>query len=114
MARTDAAGLDADVHLVLTHYSPVPDTLRGEPSELYPFLGSYLLAEAIDGNRVHAAFHGHAHKGTERGVTPGGVPVRNVAEPVIGAPFRIFGFEVRPHPSALGVSARAVTGTANG
>ena len=38
----------ADLRLVLLHYSPVRDTLQGEPLEIYPFLGSYLLAEAID------------------------------------------------------------------
>jgi len=27
--------------------------------------------------------HGHAHAGSEKGVTPGGVPVRNVAQPVL-------------------------------
>ncbi len=27
--------------------------------------------------------HGHAHAGTEKGLTPGGVSVRNVALPVL-------------------------------
>jgi hypothetical protein len=30
-----------------------------------------------------AAFHGHAHRGTLRGATRGGVPVYNVALPVL-------------------------------
>jgi hypothetical protein len=34
--------------------------------------------------------HGHAHAGTEEGTTPGGVPVRNVAMPVIGCAYRVF------------------------
>ena len=42
------AALDCDVRIALTHYSPVPETLLGEPLEIYPFLGSYLLAQAID------------------------------------------------------------------
>src|SRR5690606_33802767 len=33
--------LKADHCVVLLHYSPVPDTLLGEPKEIYPFLGSY-------------------------------------------------------------------------
>src|SRR5262249_38683674 len=39
--------LDSDVRIALTHYAPVEDTLEGERLEIYPFLGSYLLAEAI-------------------------------------------------------------------
>jgi hypothetical protein len=37
--------LDADHRVALMHYSPIPDTLQGERPEIYPFLGSYLLAE---------------------------------------------------------------------
>ena len=85
---------DADVLIALTHYSPVPGTLRGEPPEIYPFLGSYQLAEAIDGARGGAgadlAVHGHAHFGCEQGCTPGGVRVRNVAQPVIRAAYAVY------------------------
>jgi hypothetical protein len=49
-----------------------------------------LLAEAVDHGEAMVAFHGHAHRGCERGVTPGGVPVRNVAEPVIAQAYRIY------------------------
>ena len=75
--------LETPYKVALLHYSPVADTLMGEKREIYPFLGSYLLAEAIDQAGVDVAFHGHAHKGVEKGVTFGGVPVRNVAQPVI-------------------------------
>jgi hypothetical protein len=44
----DLAGLDADIRIAVLHYSPIPETLQGERLEIYPFLGSYLLAEAID------------------------------------------------------------------
>lgn len=84
------AELECDVRIALTHYSPVPDTLVGEPLEIYPFLGSYLLGEAIDEVRTQLAIHGHAHAGTERGVTPGGVRVRNVAHPVIRQAYSVF------------------------
>lgn len=86
-------GLDAmktDYKIALMHYSPTPDTLLGERKEIYPFLGSYILGEALDSARAHVAFHGHAHKGVEVGVTPGGVPVRNVAQPVIRHAFNIY------------------------
>ncbi|MCM3887115.1 metallophosphoesterase [Frankia sp. R82] len=76
--------LTCDIRVALTHYAPVPDTLIGERAEIYPFLGSYHLAEVIDAAGVDLALHGHAHAGSERGTTAGGVPVRNVARPVIG------------------------------
>jgi Icc-related predicted phosphoesterase len=90
--RLEAAltALDCDLRVALTHYAPVPDTLVGEPPEIYPFLGSYLLAKAIDAGGAALAVHGHAHKGTERGVTPCGVRVRNVAHPVIRQAYCIF------------------------
>jgi Icc-related predicted phosphoesterase len=82
--------LDCDVRVALTHYSPVPDTLVGEPLEIYPFLGSYLLGQAIDSAPTALAVHGHAHAGTERGRTPGGVRVRNVAHPVIKQAYNVY------------------------
>jgi Icc-related predicted phosphoesterase len=80
----------ADVRIALLHYSPVEDTLRGERLEIYPFLGSYLLAEAIDGAGADLAVHGHAHAGVEKGITPGGVHVRNVAQPVIKHAYHVY------------------------
>lgn len=90
------ADLEAcDVRVAVTHYAPVRDTLRGEPPEIHPFLGNYLLAEAIDASpfRVTLALHGHAHHGSERGTTPGGVPVRNVAVPVLRRAYARFDLE---------------------
>jgi Icc-related predicted phosphoesterase len=82
--------LDCDIRVALTHYAPVPDTLAGEPPEIYPFLGSYLLAQAIDSAPTARAVHAHPHAGTERGTTPGGVRVRNVAHPVIKQAYSVF------------------------
>lgn len=82
--------LNTHYKIALTHYSPCEDTLLGEKREIYPFLGSYLLAEAIDAGGADIAFHGHAHHGVEKGSTPGGVPVRNVALPVIRHAFNIY------------------------
>jgi Icc-related predicted phosphoesterase len=86
-------GLQTEIKIVLLHYSPTPQTLYGEKKEIYPFLGSYLLAEAIDSDKVDLVFHGHAHKGIEKGETPGGTPVRNVAQPVIRHPFNFYQIE---------------------
>lgn len=85
--------LDADVRVALLHYAPVKDTLLGERLEIYPFLGSYLLGQAVDEAGADLVVHGHAHNGTEKGVTPGGVHVRNVAQPVIGRRYRIYCLE---------------------
>jgi Icc-related predicted phosphoesterase len=100
--REALAALDADMRIALTHYAPVPDTLRGEPPEIYPFLGSYLLGEAIDANRTDLAVHGHAHFGTEHGLTPGGVRVRNVAQPIIRTAYTVYDVEPAgvPAPAA--------------
>ncbi|MEV8596034.1 metallophosphoesterase [Streptomyces sp. NPDC052012] len=86
---------ECDARIALTHYSPVAETLAGEPLEIYPFLGSYLLAEAIDTAGADLAVHGHAHAGTEHGMTGGGVKVRNVAQPVIGRAFHVYHLPVR-------------------
>jgi Icc-related predicted phosphoesterase len=84
---------EADVRVALLHYSPVEETLRGERLEIYPFLGSYLLAEAIDAAGADLVLHGHAHNGTEKGITPGGVPVRNVAQPVLRRAYATYEIE---------------------
>jgi Icc-related predicted phosphoesterase len=84
------AALDTDVKIALLHYAPCPDTLIGERLEIFPFLGSHLLGEAVDRGGATLALHGHAHRGTERGLTPGGRHVRNVAQPVIGHAYRLY------------------------
>jgi Icc-related predicted phosphoesterase len=88
--RTELKNLDTDHRLVLSHYAPVKDTLNGEPPEIYPFLGSYLLAEAVDAEGADLVIHGHAHAGVEKGMTPGGVRVRNVAMPVLGHAYAVY------------------------
>jgi Icc-related predicted phosphoesterase len=85
--------LDADVRIALLHYAPVQETLEGEPPAIFPFLGSYLLAEAVDRAGADLIVHGHAHRGRERGATPGGIPVRNVAWPVIGRSYALYELE---------------------
>ncbi len=91
----DLAGMDADLRIAVLHYAPIPETLQGERLEIYPFLGSYLLAEAVDRAGADLVVHGHAHAGSERGVTPGGIRVRNVALPVVRQPYKVFEFGAR-------------------
>jgi Icc-related predicted phosphoesterase len=83
-------GLDADLRIALLHYSPIEATLEGERLEIYPFLGSYLMAEAVDQAGADLVLHGHAHHGSEKGRTPGGIPVRNVAQPLIRHAYNVY------------------------
>ena len=89
--------LRTDVRLVIMHYAPIKETLRGEPPEIYPFLGTYLLAEAVDRAGADLIVHGHAHRGVEKGMTPGGIQVRNVAQPVIGRPYNVYNLGSSDH-----------------
>lgn len=82
----------SDRAMVVLHYAPIVETVVGEPLEIYPFLGSSRLAETIDRFRVSAVVHGHAHRGTYEGKTPGGAPVYNVAahiEKPTGRPYAL-------------------------
>lgn len=70
--------------VVITHYAPVQATVEGEPPEIFAFLGSARMGETIDRfEGVSCAVHGHAHRGAHEGRTTGGVPVYNVARPVL-------------------------------
>ena len=81
--------------VVLLHYAPVVETVMGEPPEIHAFLGSSRLAETIDRyDNVSLVVHGHAHRGGPEGRTNKGVPVYNVALPVLktlgDTPYRVF------------------------
>ncbi len=65
--------------VVVIHYAPVADTVKGEPVEIYPYLGSSRLMEVIDRHGVDLVLHGHAHSGSADGKTTAGAPVHNVA-----------------------------------
>jgi Icc-related predicted phosphoesterase len=82
-----------DYRVALMHYAPVKETLEGEPPEIWAFLGSYLLGEAADRAGADLILHGHAHRGREVGITPGGIQVRNVAQPVIQRAYRLYCFD---------------------
>jgi Icc-related predicted phosphoesterase len=69
--------------IAVLHYSPVVDTVVGEPPEIYPFLGSTRLSEPIDRYGASLVVHGHAHSGAPEGRTRGGVPVYNVSLPLL-------------------------------
>ena len=77
------ARLRTPQRIAVLHYSPIEATVEGEPRELFPFLGSSRLEEPLNRYRVAAAFHGHAHRGAPEGRTSAGVPVYNVALPLL-------------------------------
>jgi Icc-related predicted phosphoesterase len=76
--------LDCPHKVAILHYAPIKATIAGEPLELYPFLGSSRLANALDRHNVRAIVHGHAHHGSLLGQTPAGIPVHNVCRFVRG------------------------------
>ena len=86
-------GLQAIVHcdlrIVLLHYSPVVDTLEGEPPGIYTYLGCDRLAIPIAEHGADLVLHGHAHAGSFEGCI-GDIPVYNVAVHVTGRNFWIF------------------------
>jgi Icc-related predicted phosphoesterase len=69
--------------VAVLHYSPLQDTIKGEPEQIFPFLGSSRLAEPIIRRQVKAVFHGHAHAGTLEGRLNNDIPVFNVAKHVL-------------------------------
>jgi Icc-related predicted phosphoesterase len=82
-----------DTRIVLLHYSPVVDTLEGEPLGIQTFLGSARLAVPIAEYQPDLVLHGHAHAGSFEGRV-GETPVYNVAVHVTGRDFWVFDLEV--------------------
>jgi Icc-related predicted phosphoesterase len=99
--------------VALLHYSPIQQTVDGEPLEIYPFLGSSRLEEPLSRYPVSMVFHGHAHRGKPEGMTKNGAPVYNVSMPLLTrtfadrAPFRVFNVPVNPPATAGPVDASA-------
>ena len=77
------------LRLGLLHYSPVEETLIGEPERLWLVLGADRLAGPIREHRPHLVVHGHAHHGSFEGRVDD-VPVYNVAVHVTGREFWVF------------------------
>jgi len=77
------ARLRTQRRVAVLHYAPIRGTVEGEPPEIFPYLGSSRLEDPINRYRVSAVFHGHAHRGSPEGKTSTGVPVYNVAMPLL-------------------------------
>jgi Icc-related predicted phosphoesterase len=100
--------------IALLHYAPVAGTLQGEPLEIFPFLGSSRLEEPLLRYPVDAIFHGHAHRGSLESTTNAGVPVFNVAKPLLQRklpdqpPFRLYEVVREPEEAAEPAAAQQV------
>jgi len=87
--------LRTEKRVIVLHYAPIVDTVKGEPAEIYPYLGSSRLSEVADRHGASLIVHGHAHHGALDGKTTGGIPVHNVALNMMlqhngGRPYRVF------------------------
>jgi Icc-related predicted phosphoesterase len=93
--ETALARIRAPHKIVLLHYAPIPETVEGEPLQIYPLLGSSRLEDPVNRFHVDAVFHGHAHHGRPEGRTSQGIPVYNVSIPLLrrlapdAPPFRV-------------------------
>lgn len=77
------AQLEIEKKVVLMHYAPVVGTTDGEDTAIRAYLGTTRLAGPCDAFGAMAVFHGHAHHGATEGRTPKGIPVYNVAMPLL-------------------------------
>ncbi len=77
------ARLRTPSRVAVLHYAPIRATVENEPPEIFPFLGCGRLEEPLNRYPVTAAVHGHAHNGSPEGCTSTGVPVYNVALPLL-------------------------------
>ena len=98
--ETALARLRNDRLVAVLHYSPIEETVEGEPKEIYPFLGCSRLEEPLMRYPVSAIFHGHAHHGRPEGRTRSGAPVFNVSIALMrelfpDRPFRIVEIDMR-------------------
>jgi Icc-related predicted phosphoesterase len=77
------AQLDLPKKVVLMHYAPIAATTEGEDPEIRAYLGTTRLSAPCEAFGALAVFHGHAHHGVLEARTPKGIPVYNVAIPVL-------------------------------
>lgn len=87
--------LNIEKKVVVMHYSPIRATVADEPADIMPFLGSTRFEQVIDQYGASVVFHGHANLGPHEGRTAKGIPVFNVALPLLEnnfsrEPYKIF------------------------
>jgi len=89
------------LRIVVMHYAPTAETLKGEPESIWAFLGTDRLAAPLVAHQPDLVVHGHAHAGTFEGRVAS-VPVFNVSVPVMRRDFWTFELTcARPRTSAI-------------
>jgi uncharacterized protein len=83
--ETALSQLRTPKRVVVLHYAPIQGTVIGELPEIYCYLGTSRLMEVIDRHGADLVLHGHAHHGTLEATSNTGIPVRNVALPLLQA-----------------------------
>jgi Icc-related predicted phosphoesterase len=102
------ARLRTQRRVALLHYAPIRATVENEPLEIMSYLGTSRLEEPLNRHPVDVVFHGHAHHGTLEGRTTTGIPVYNVAMPLLlqqfpdRPPFRVVELAALPVHAAVG------------
>lgn len=81
LVRLEGDGVEKKI--VLLHYSPIQETVEGEPPQIQAFLGSSRLESPINERQASMVFHGHAHLGKLHGHTSTGIEVYNVARHIL-------------------------------
>ncbi len=71
----------SDLTILLTHYAPTYQTIRGEPEKIYPYMGCGRLEEVLKEARPDLAVHAHAHNATVTEAAVGLTKVYNVSLP---------------------------------
>lgn len=90
----------AAIRIALLHYSPIAETLEGEPPGIWSVLGNERLAVPLAQHQPDLVLHGHAHKGRFQGSIDS-VPVFNVAVHVMGQDFWTFELEPAEGPVSV-------------
>ncbi|MEM4922255.1 MAG: metallophosphoesterase [Sulfolobales archaeon] len=71
----------SDIAILLTHYAPTYQTIKGEPEKIYPYMGCRHLEEVIREVKPDVAIHAHAHNATVTEAVIGLTRVYNVSLP---------------------------------
>lgn len=104
--ETALARLRMPRRIAVLHYSPIVETVTGEPVEIFPYLGCSRLAEPLAHYPLTAVVHGHAHNGSAEGKA-GETPVFNVSLPLMRRmtperPYRVLTLEGDGQPPPAG------------
>src|SRR5262249_23149339 len=75
--------LDTPKKVVMMHYAPIAATTGAEAPKVRPFWETSRLAAPMSRYPANAVFHGHSHYGVPMGKTDKGIPVYNVAMPLL-------------------------------